>query len=119
MSSQNLSQLSGESGEVPADLKLANFVLTFKEEDPGKYRPVSITSVPSKIMEKIILGSTEKYLEHNAVIGHSQHSFMRGKTHLSNLRGLIRILSLPTTLNWEELLIPLRAKRPCRETLTY
>ncbi|TRZ07504.1 hypothetical protein HGM15179_019602 [Zosterops borbonicus] len=59
--------------------------LNGKKEDPGNYRPVSLTSVPGKIMEKIILGGTEKYLEDNAVIGQSQPGFMRGKSCLSNL----------------------------------
>ncbi|KAJ7400016.1 RNA-directed DNA polymerase from mobile element jockey-like protein [Pitangus sulphuratus] len=35
-------------------------------------------------MEKIILGNIEKHLKDNAVIGHSQNDFMRGKSCLSN-----------------------------------
>ncbi|KAJ7410326.1 hypothetical protein WISP_109197 [Willisornis vidua] len=47
---------SWEYREVTADKKLENIVLSFMkgEEDPGNYRPVSPTSVPGKIMEKII-----------------------------------------------------------------
>ncbi|KAJ7417533.1 hypothetical protein WISP_63915 [Willisornis vidua] len=70
---------SWKSGEVPDDSKLAN-VLIFKKgkkEDAGNYRPVSLTSVPGKVMEKIILRGIEKHLNDNAVISHSQHSFMR------------------------------------------
>ncbi|KAK4811098.1 hypothetical protein QYF61_016384, partial [Mycteria americana] len=77
-----------ESGEVPVDWKLANVVPIFKKgkkEDPGNYRPVSLTSVPGKIMEKVILGVTERYLRDNAVTGHSQHGFTRGKSCLTNL----------------------------------
>jgi len=51
-------QWSGESGEVPENWKLAKVVLIFrqnKKEDPGNYRPVSLASVPDKIMEKAIL----------------------------------------------------------------
>ncbi|TRZ18097.1 hypothetical protein HGM15179_009005 [Zosterops borbonicus] len=36
-------------------------------------------------MEKIILGGIEKHLEDNAVISHSNHGFMRGKSCLLNL----------------------------------
>ncbi|KAJ7404306.1 RNA-directed DNA polymerase from mobile element jockey-like protein [Willisornis vidua] len=66
---------------------MVNNVPTFKKgkEDPRNNRPVSFTSVPSKIMEKIILGGTEKHLKGNVVIGHSQHGFMRAKSCLSNL----------------------------------
>ncbi|GAB0207044.1 mitochondrial enolase superfamily member 1 [Grus japonensis] len=81
-------QWSWESGEVPVNWKLANVVLIFekgKKEDPGNYRPVSLTSVPGKIMEKVILGAIEKHLRDNAVIGHSQHGFTRGKTCLTSL----------------------------------
>ncbi|KAK4806855.1 hypothetical protein QYF61_012576 [Mycteria americana] len=81
-------QRPGESGEVPADWKLANVIPIYKKgmrEDPGNYRPVSLTSVPGKIMEKIILGATERHLKNNAIIRHSQHGFTKGKSCLTNL----------------------------------
>lgn len=62
-----------------ADWKLVNVVPIFKKdkkEDPGNYRPMSLTSVPSKIIEKIILGGVGKHLEGKAVIGHTWHSFL-------------------------------------------
>ncbi|KAK4827430.1 hypothetical protein QYF61_017868 [Mycteria americana] len=80
-------QWSWESGQVPVDWKLANVVPIFKKgkkEDPGNYRPVSLTSVPGRIME-VILGVIEKHLRDNAAIGHSQCGFMRGKSCLINL----------------------------------
>lgn len=55
------------------------------KEDSGKYRPVSLTSVPSKIMENIILEGILKHLEYNSVTGHSQLGFMKAKSCLSNL----------------------------------
>lgn len=32
------------------------------KEDIGKYRPISLTSFPDKMMEKMLLEVTEKYL---------------------------------------------------------
>ncbi|GAB0179367.1 mitochondrial enolase superfamily member 1 [Grus japonensis] len=81
-------QQTWESGEVPVDWKLANVVPIFKKgkkEDPGNYRPVSLTSVPGKIMEKVILGVIEKHLRDNIVIGHIQHRFTKGKSCLTSL----------------------------------
>ncbi|GAB0209165.1 mitochondrial enolase superfamily member 1 [Grus japonensis] len=80
-------QRSWESGEVPTDWKLANVIPIYKKgvrEDPGNYRPVSLTSVPGKIMEKIILGATERHLKDNAIIRHSQNGFTKGKSCLTN-----------------------------------
>ncbi|KAJ7424043.1 hypothetical protein WISP_30579 [Willisornis vidua] len=79
---------SWKSGEVLAGWKLANVVLIFKKgkkEDPRNYKPVNLTSGPGKVMAKIILGGIEKHLKDNAVIGLSQHGFMRGKSCLTNL----------------------------------
>ena len=53
-------EMSWESGEVSADWKPANVIPICersKRKDPGNYRPVSLTSVPGKIMEKIILST--------------------------------------------------------------
>ena len=77
----------GSYGEVSVDWKLGNVISTFKKgkkEDTGNYRPVSLTSVPSKIME-VTMAVTKKHLRDHAVIGHSQHGFMRGKSGLTNL----------------------------------
>ncbi|KAK4822566.1 hypothetical protein QYF61_016135 [Mycteria americana] len=77
-----------EAGEVLAHWKLANVTPIYKKgvrEDPGNYRPVSLTSFPGKIMEKIILGATERHLKNNAIIRHSQHGFTKGKSCLTNL----------------------------------
>ncbi|KAJ7410924.1 hypothetical protein BTVI_51705 [Pitangus sulphuratus] len=74
------SQLTG-NGEL---LEMVIFKKA-KKEDPGNYRPVSLTSVSGRVMEKIILEDIEKYLEDNTVIGHSQHGFMTGKSCSSNL----------------------------------
>lgn len=56
-------QRSWKSGEAPVDWKPANVFLIFKrgkKEDPGIYRPGSLTAEPGKIMEKIILAVIEK-----------------------------------------------------------
>ncbi|KAK4819009.1 hypothetical protein QYF61_024125 [Mycteria americana] len=63
-------------GEVPADWKLANVMPIFKKgrkEDLGNYRPVSLTSVPGKLMEQIILSAITRHVENNQGIKPSQH----------------------------------------------
>ena len=54
-------------------------------EDPGNYRPVSLTSVPGKTTEKIIPSTMERHLKNNAIIRHNQHGFTKGKSWLTNL----------------------------------
>lgn len=54
-------------------------------EDPGNYRPVHLASVAGKIMEIIILGTTERCLKTDTVIRNSQYGFTKRKTHLTDL----------------------------------
>ncbi|KAK4811010.1 hypothetical protein QYF61_015714 [Mycteria americana] len=81
-------QQSWLTGEVPADWRLANVTPIYKKgwkEDPGNYRPVSLTSVPGKLMEQIILSAITWHVENNQGIKPSQHGFRKGRSCLTNL----------------------------------
>ncbi|KFV86990.1 hypothetical protein N308_13990, partial [Struthio camelus australis] len=62
---------SWQSGEVPEDWKKASVTPVFKKgkkEDPGNYRPVSLTSIPGNGMEQLLLKVLTKHLEDKKVI---------------------------------------------------
>ncbi|KGL79050.1 hypothetical protein N309_01265, partial [Tinamus guttatus] len=61
---------SWRTGEVPEDWK-ANVTPVFKKgkkEDPGNYRPVSLTSVPGKVRERLILAVVSRHMEDKKVL---------------------------------------------------
>ncbi|NWI77433.1 RTXE polymerase, partial [Dryoscopus gambensis] len=81
-------QQSWLTGEVPDDWKLANVTPIYKKgrkEDPGNYRPVSLTSVPGKVMEQLVLSVITQSLQDSQGIRPSQHGFRRGRSCLTNL----------------------------------
>jgi len=79
---------SWRTGEVPEDWRKANVTPAFKKgkkEDPVNYRPVSLTSIPGKVMEQLILDVIIKQVEEKKVIRSSQHGFTKGKSCMTNL----------------------------------
>ncbi|KGL73426.1 RNA-directed DNA polymerase from mobile element jockey, partial [Tinamus guttatus] len=61
---------SWRTGEVPEDWKKASVTPVFKKgkKDPGNYRPVSLTSFPGKVMERLILAIVSRHMEDKKVL---------------------------------------------------
>ena len=77
-----------ETGTVPKDFKEAYISPIFKKgsrNDPGNYRPVSVTSIPCKILESLIRDSMVNYLDIHKLIAKEQHGFVKGRSCLTNL----------------------------------
>ena len=77
-----------EQSKPVLDWKLQNITPLFKKgskNNPGNYRPVSLTSVPGKILESIIAEDITQHLESNNLISDSQHGFRKGRSCLTNL----------------------------------
>jgi len=73
---------------VPSDWKKAIITPVFKKGAAGavsNYRPISLTCVCSKIMERVISQQIYQYLTSNNVLHRSQHGFMRGRSTCTNL----------------------------------
>ena len=78
-----------KTGEVPRDWRTANVTPIYKgkgvKTDPGNYRPVSLTSVPGKILETILKEKLMNHLNEEELIRPSQHGFMPGRSCTTNL----------------------------------
>jgi len=56
-----------------------------QKEDPGNYKPVSLTLVPGNVMEQITLSAITRHVQDNQVIRPSQHGFIKGRSCLTEL----------------------------------
>lgn len=77
-----------EEGIIPQDWKVANVTPIFKKgskQDPGNYRPVSLTSHIGKLLESLIRDKIMAHLWQNKLINESQHGFRQRKSCLTNL----------------------------------
>ena len=69
-------------GQVPTEWRLANVTPIHKKGakgTPGNYRPVSLTSIPGKVMESIMTDHIVKHLEQSKLINETQHGFRANK----------------------------------------
>jgi Reverse transcriptase (RNA-dependent DNA polymerase)/Endonuclease-reverse transcriptase len=83
-------------GRVPADWKTATVTPIFKKgkrTDPSNYRPVSLTSVPCKILESIIKDNLMNHLLTNNLIRESQHGFMPNRSCATNLIEFMEVVT--------------------------
>jgi len=81
-------QQSWLPGVVPDDWRIASVTPICKKgqkEDPGNYRPVSLTLVPGKIMKRFILSALTGHVKDNQGIRPSQHGLMKDRSCLTNL----------------------------------
>ena len=77
----HLFQKSIDSGTLPQDWTSANIAPIYKKGDRHKaenYRPVSLTSVLSKVLEHIIVHSMLDHFDRNKVLSNLNHGFRSG-----------------------------------------
>ena len=76
-----LFQLCFDKGYMPAQWKTANVTPCYKKGDkhtPSNYRPISLLSIISKVMEKLISMKMWKHLNSNDLISNKQFGFRAG-----------------------------------------
>ena len=87
-----LYQTSLNTGVIPSEWKIANVTPVFKKGErskPENYRPISLTSVPCKLLEHIIVGTIMDYCDIHNIICPQQHGFRRGHSCETQLLGLV------------------------------
>ena len=85
---QILFQASIDQGIVPNDWKKAHITPIFKKGDPlqaSNYRPVSLTSIPCKLLEHIIHSHFMKHHVKSNILCDNQHGFRKSRSCESQL----------------------------------
>ena len=91
-------QQSINTGEVPPDWKYANVVAIFKKgsrSEAANYRPVSLTSLPCKLLEHIIYRSIMIHLNSFDILVDAQHGFRPGRSCETQLINTVEHLARP------------------------
>jgi hypothetical protein len=66
------------SGKYPAKLKHSKVIPIYKkddETDPANYRPISLSSIFKKIVEKLMYNRLKSFLEKRNILFNSQYGF--------------------------------------------
>jgi hypothetical protein len=81
-----------KEGTLPHQWKVANVTPLFKKGDKskaGNYRPVSLKSIPCKIMERVIRDAVFEHSNQNNLLSDCQHGFVEGRSCATNLLGVM------------------------------
>ena len=84
------------TGEVPYDWRIANVTPVYKKGErcvPKNYRPISLTSTCSKVLEHIISSYLMKHLESNNLLYEFQHGFRHNRSCETQLVSFINDLA--------------------------
>ena len=84
------------TSSLPTYWKEANVTPVFKrgsKTDPSNYRPISLTAVPCKVMETIVLDIMMNHLIKNNLITSEQHGFVQRKSCETNLLEALDIVT--------------------------
>ena len=76
------------TGVVPRDWRDALVTPLFKKgnrSEPGNYRPVSLTCILCKVLEKIVKERLVNHLTRYNILNDSQHGFIKGRSCLTNI----------------------------------
>ena len=92
------------TGQPPGDWKCANVTSVFKKgskKEACDYIPVSLTSVPRKILEHIIFNHIMGHLEAHHVLVNYQHGFRRGRSCESQLITIVEHIARNLIRPWK------------------
>ena len=81
-----------DSGQLPSEWKVGHVVPIYKKgdrRDPANYRPVSLTAVPSKVLESIIRDQLLLHFTENGLLDPAQHGFLPKRSCSSQMLEVI------------------------------
>ena len=88
--------LSLKEGVVPFEWKEANIIPLFKKGSRNKsenYRPVSLTSVICKLLERLIKDHMVDFLVKHKLLNSSQHGFLKARSCLTNMLCFLEVIT--------------------------
>ena len=89
-----IANISINTGELPSNWKDAIITPIFKKGDksePGNYRPVSLTSIFCKVIERIIITQIIEHIKENGHVCKEQHGFTTGRSVTTNILEALNI----------------------------
>jgi hypothetical protein len=93
---EHIINLSIHSGKFPEALKVAKVIPIHKSDSKSSianYRPISLLTITSKILEKCVKNQLTNYLEHNHIIDNIQYGFRSNKNTSDALFDVTKFVS--------------------------